>query len=252
MPAPRWDGWAGGIFATFSKYHTAFLSFINPLFSRLAKLFPKSSRLSLHTGLYEKKDLLELLSRQNKQLDNRISDEDLSIAAGAITFGDKPVRSVMTPRRQVKLVEAGESVGPLLMDELHKSGHSRFPVVKDSAKTANPEIVGTLHLRDIIGYEGGGKVKDIARKDVHYINEDSNLRQALEAFLKTRHHLLIVVNNFEEFSGLLALEDVVEQIIGQPINDEFDKYDDLRAVAAKDAEQEQQNHNEIPVAPAEE
>jgi magnesium and cobalt transporter len=155
----------------------------------------------------------------------------------------------MTPRRAIKFVAATESIGPLLMDELHKSGHSRFPVTKNVSKAASPDLVGTLYLKDVIGHEGGGKVKDLARKDVYYINEDSNLRQALSAFLKTHHHLLIVVNNFEEIAGVLSIEDVMEQIIGQPITDEFDNYEDLRAVAKEEARNEKEKHNEIPVAP---
>jgi len=196
---------------------------------------------------YEQNDLLEFLSKQNQQIDNRIRQSDLAIAQGALVFGDKLVRDIMTPRRKLKIVAADENIGPLLMDELHKSGHSRFPVSKDktSAKDSTPAIVGTLYLKDIVGYEGSGKVKDLTRKDVYYINEDSNLRQALSAFLKTHHHLLLVVNNFEEIVGVLSIEDVFEQIIGQPIVDEFDNYEDLRAVAAKEAKQERTQHEEI-------
>ena len=246
---PRWDGWAGALAAFSAKYVAKILSWLNPLLGRVAAWYPPANRIQLHTGLYEKDDLLSLLSRQDSQPDNRIDQNDLRIASGAISFGDKTVRSVMTPRRKIKFIEAGDTIGPMIMDELHKSGHSRFPVVKDSSKGTSPNIVGTLYLKDIIGYEGGGKVKDLARKDVYYINEDSNLRQALAAFLKTHHHLLVVVNSFEEVVGVLSIEDVLEQIIGKPINDEFDSYDNLRAVAAKEAKQESQNHNEIPVAP---
>jgi CBS domain containing-hemolysin-like protein len=243
------SGWAGGAAAFAAPYYAGLLSFINPVLGRIARLLPPGRRVHVHTGLYEKKDLLELLDKQNKQMDNRIAEADLRIAGGAISFGDKTVSSVMTPRRQMKFVGADETVGPMLMDELHKTGHSRFPVTKDSTKSASPQIVATLYLKDIIGYQGGGKVKDHARKDVYYISEDANLRQALDEFLKTHHHLLIVVNNFEEIAGGLSIEDVFEQIIGKPINDEFDSYDSLRAVAAKDAEAERKNHNETPVAP---
>jgi len=250
LPKPRIDGWVGAAASFYAKYLAAVLSFLNPVLSRLANWFPPAGRVQLHSGLYERKDLQELLNKQNKQLDNRIDENDLKIAFGAISFGDKTVRSVMTPRRKLRLVSAGETVGPMLMDELHKTGHSRFPVVKDStAKDANPQIVGTLYLKDIIGYQGGGKVKELARKDVYYINEDATLRQALAAFLKTHHHLLITVNSFEEIVGVLSMEDVFEQIIGQPINDEFDSYDSLRAVAANEAQDERKNHNETPVAP---
>lgn len=248
MPAPRWDGPVGAVAAFAAKVYASVLSFLNPVLSRLAGWFPPASRVHLHTGLYERGDLLELLNKQNKQLDNRIAGSDLKIAAGAMTFGDKTVASVMTPRRQIKFVGAGETVGPMLMDELHKTGYSRFPVTKDSAKAANPQVSGTLYLKDIIDMQAGGKVKDYARKDVYYVNEDSSLRQALDAFLKSNHHLLIVVNSFEEIVGVLSIEDVFEQIIGQPINDEFDEFDSLRAVAAKEAKQEKQEHKEKPVA----
>jgi CBS domain containing-hemolysin-like protein len=253
LPAPRWDGPVGAVAAFAAKYYASVLSFLNPVLGRIGSWLPPAGRIHFHSDLYEKKDLLELLNKQNKQLDNRIDENDLKIAFGAISFGDKLVRDVMTPRRELRFVTAGEAVGPMLMDELHKTGHSRFPVVKEStAKDANPQIVGTLYLKDIINMQAGGKVKDYSRKDVYYINEDSNLRQALAAFLKTHHHLLIVVNNFEEIAGVLSMEDVFEQIIGQPINDEFDSYDSLRAVAAKEAKEDKENHNEVPVAPTEE
>jgi CBS domain containing-hemolysin-like protein len=248
-PAPRWDGWFGAVSSITAKYMAGVLSFMNPVLGRIAGWYPPAGRVRLHTGLYEKPDMLDLLSRQNRLLDNRIDQTDLRIAAGALTFGDKTVSSVMTPRRKIKFVEAGDTIGPMVMDELHKSGHSRFPVVKGSPKATTPDIVGTLYLKDIIGHEGGGKIKDLARKDVYYINEDSNLRQALSAFLKTHHHMLIVVNSFEEVIGVLSIEDVLEQIIGEPINDEFDNYDSLRAVASKEAQPEHKNHNEVPVAP---
>ncbi|MGH7156789.1 MAG: CBS domain-containing protein, partial [Candidatus Saccharimonadales bacterium] len=239
------DGWAGSFLALVAPAHARFLSFVQPVLGTVAKWLPPGRRVHLHTGLYEKRDLLEFLTKQNKQVDNRIPEADLHIAFNAIQFGDKSVAQIMTPRRKVKLVGANESIGPLLMDELHKSGFSRFPVIKDSAKTAVPEVIGTLYLNNLIGYEGGGKVKDLASHDVYFINEDVNLRQALGAFLKTHHHLLIVVNSFEEMAGVLSLEDLLEQIIGKQIVDEFDSYQNLRAVAAQDAKKDQAEHTKI-------
>jgi CBS domain containing-hemolysin-like protein len=251
LPGSKTDGWVGTVASFYAKYLAAVLSFLNPVLSRISNWLPPAGRVNFHTGLYEKTDLLELLKKQNQQLDNRIPQTDLGIASGALNFGDKTVSSIMTPRRKLKLVGAGESIGPLLMDELHKSGHSRFPVVKDSAKAASPQVVGTLYLKDVIGHDGSGKVKDLARKDAYYINEDSNLRQALDAFLKTHHHLLVVVNSFEEIVGVLSIEDVLEQIVGQPIIDDFDSYENLRAVAAKEAQPEHSKHKDSEVPPAE-
>lgn len=225
------SGWAGRAAVFASPVYWRLLYYLNPLLGRLAAVFPSDT--AIHTKVYEKKDLLELLNRQNKQADNRIPGDDLRIAFNAMTFGDKKVSQIMTPRRLVKMVGINDNIGPLLMDELHKSGFSRFPVVKDSVKSVSPEIVGTLYLNNLIGHEGGGKVKDLARREVYFINEDSNLHQALGAFLKTHHHLLIVVNSFEEMVGVISLEDIMQQILGKKIMDEFDNYGDLRSVAAQ-------------------
>jgi CBS domain containing-hemolysin-like protein len=68
---------------------------------------------------------------------------------------------------------------------------------------------------------------------VLYIREDQTLQHALAAFLRTHHHLFIVVNEFRETVGLVTLEDVIEALLGRKIIDEFDAHDDLRAVALR-------------------
>jgi CBS domain containing-hemolysin-like protein len=70
---------------------------------------------------------------------------------------------------------------------------------------------------------------------VYYVNQEQNLKHALAAFLKTRHHLFVVVNGYRETAGILSLEDVIEALIGQKIIDEYDEHDDLRKVAARSA-----------------
>lgn len=197
-------------------------------------------RLNIHTGIYEKEDIIELLRRQQHQPDSRIDPSELEVIEGALGFGDKLVRSIMTPRRIAKLVSTDDTVGPLLMDELHKSGHSRFPVYEGK----KDKIVGMLLLRDLIGKPEGGQVRDFMHKSVFYVHEEDTLARALQAFLKSHRHLLVVVNSFEEIVGLLTLEDVLEQIVGNPIIDEFDEYDDLRAVASKQAAKEHRQHAE--------
>lgn len=124
------------------------------------------------------------------------------------------------------------------MDELHATGHSRFPVYQDKADN----IIGTLYARDLMKAKEGGQVHSVMKKDVHYVREDQPLGRVLEAFLKTKHHLFVVVNNFEEVVGIITIEDILEQILGKPILDEFDKYQDLRAVAALEAQQDQKKH----------
>lgn len=189
----------------------------------------------IHSGVYEREDLLDLLDRQKSQIDNRISGSELKAARGALTFGDKPVGSVMTPRKAVAWVGRDDLIGPKLMDDLHNTGFTRFPVIAGSSKPTNPEVVGTLYIADLLkNLEKPGRVANIMKHDAHFINESHSLLQALDGFLKSGQHLLIVVNNFEEVVGVLTLEDVLGQILGEKISDEFDRYHDKRAVAGAD------------------
>lgn len=228
---------------------TWLLEHLYPVLEKLSRWLMKYARISIHTGLYEKEDIVNLINRQKNQHDNRISEPELHTMQGALTYGDKLVRDVMTPQRVTKSIAVTESVGPHLLDELHKSGHSRFPVYQDKPDN----VIGMLYVRDLLNAKEGGQVKDYMKKDVFYIHEDQTLNQALQAFLKTKHHLFIVVNSFEEKVGIVTLEDIVEQILGKPVIDEFDKYDDLRAVAALHARTEHDKHPEpAPDLPKEE
>ena len=184
-----------------------------------------------HTGVYEKDDLLQFIKRQNQQADNRISDQELQLALGALSFGDKPVAKVMTPKSKAKFVTASDSIGPHLMDELHGSGLASFPVVKDGSKASDKEVIGTLYLSDVVDRPEGGRVRDVMKSDVYFVNEQQSLQEALAIFLKKHSHMLVVVNNFEELTGVLTIEHVVEQMLGQKPDDGFEGYDDPRVVA---------------------
>lgn len=220
------------------------LNYVHPVLERLGLLVQKFQHVTVHTGVYDRDDLIKLLNQQKKQADNRLTPEELEIAKHALSFGDQLVRDALIAKRVVKSVSVEDTVGPILMGELHDSGHSRFPVY-DGKKD---NIIGVLMLRDLVGKKSGGKVKDIMHPEVRYLHESQTLYQALVAMLKTRHHLFVVVNSFEEIVGILTLEDVIERVIGRPIVDEFDRYDDMRAVAEQAAAKvhKEQKHEKIP------
>ena len=217
---------------------------VNPVFSRTNAYVRKHRPVHVHTGLYERQDFVDLIDRQQVQADNRIEKSELEVAKHALTYGDKTVSMVMTPRRVVHMVSLNEAVGPVLLDELHKTGHSRFPVYDGKPE----KIVGTLYLRDILGEDAHGSVKDHMKKATYYVHEDQSLHDAFQAILKTHHQLFIVVNSFEEYVGIITMEDVLETMVGKLIVDEFDQYDDLRAVAARAAKKEHKTNKE-PVPP---
>jgi len=220
-----------------------------PLTDRLVAFVRKHHPLHIHTGLYQKEDMIELLDRQKNQPDSRISDGEIALLQHALSFGDRLVGETMVPRRSVRFVKADETIGPLLMDELHKSGYSRFPVLKTDDE--DESIVGTLFMKDLIGARSGGKVAHVLRPDVYYVHEDFSLYEALQAFLKTKHHLFIVVNSFEEIVGIITIEDILEQVIGRQIMDEFDQYENMREVAHRDAGKDHATRKKAKQEPAE-
>jgi len=218
---------------------------LHPLLSRLAGFVRAHRRIAIHTGLYEKSDLAELLQEQKDQPDNRIAPGEIELLTHALSFGDKLVSDVLIPKRVVDEVSVDEAIGPVLTDELHKSGHSRFPVYEGK----KDNIVGILYLRDLIMNKKTGTVRSVMKTHLSYVHEDFTLYQTLEAFIKTKHHLFLVVNEFEEFVGIITIEDVIEQMTGKVIMDEFDNYDDLRAVAAKAAKKEHDQHEDLEAEP---
>lgn len=207
---------------------------LHPVFDRLSRAVRKLFPIHFHSGLYEKSDLVDLLAKQKTQVDNRIALGEIDLLSHALTFGDKTVAEALVPKRVVKSVAVDEAVGPVLMGELHTSGHSRFPVYE----TKKDNVVGVLYLHDLVSTAHSGVVRDIMRRKLTYVHEDFTLYQTLQAFIKTKQHLFIVVNSFEEYVGIITIEDVLERVIGKLIVDEFDHYDDLRAVAAAAARKE--------------
>lgn len=211
---------------------------LHPVFDYVVRAARRLFPLRLHSGLYEKEDLVGLLEQQKHQSDNRIPVGEIDLLKHALTFGDKNVVDALIPKRVVKLVSADESIGPVLMGELHASGHSRFPVYE--AKKDN--IIGILYLHDLVATKQTGHVRDVMRSKLTYVHEDFTLYQTLQAFIKTKQHLFLVVNSFEEYVGIITIEDVLERVIGKLIVDEFDQYDDLRAVATAAAKKDHEKH----------
>ena len=162
-----------------------------------------------------------------------LSNDEKKLLLNGLHFPEKTVESIMTPRGVVESINKSELIGPLLLDELHKTGHSRFPVIDGDID----HVVGVLHIRELLalGNKASQTAAEAMEKKVYFINQDQSLKSALSAFLKTRHHLFVVVNGYRETAGIVTLEDVIEALLGQKIVDEFDLHDDLRAVAERSA-----------------
>ena len=179
-------------------------------------------------ALTSKEQLLHLIDQSHGVMTQR----QKTLLRHGLEFADKKVTDVMTPRSAIDSIAATELLGPLVLDDLHKTGHSRFPVVEVDID----HVVGMLYVRDLLVLDGGKRTMTAEKAmnpHVVYIKESQSLSQALTAFLSSHHHVLIVVNEYRETVGLISLQDVIEALIGHKIVDEFDTHDDLRAVAAR-------------------
>lgn len=158
------------------------------------------------------------------------ADERRTLSA-MLYFKDKLVRDYMTPRSVMEAIGANELLGPLVLDSLHKTGHTHFPVFDGDID----HLVGILHIYSLFTLENKKSlmVRDVMEPRVFYIREDQTLEHALTACIKHRRHLLVVINEFRETVGVITIEDAIEQLIGRKIVDQFAEHDDLRAVAAR-------------------
>ena len=153
-----------------------------------------------------------------------LGPDALAMIEGALSVGDMQVRDIMVPRAQMVVIQDDEPpeefVGAVV-----ESGHSRFPVIGDN----RDEVMGILFAKDLLTYfarNGGGRfdLADVMRPAV-FIPESKRLDVLLREFKASRNHMAMVVDEYGGVSGLVTIEDVLEQIVGE-IDDEHDTGDE--------------------------
>jgi magnesium and cobalt transporter len=148
-----------------------------------------------------------------------IEDAALSMIEGVLQVYDMQVRDVMVPRSQMIVVEADAALKDIL-PIIISSAHSRFPVIKEN----RDEIIGVLLAKDLLKYafsqEKEFDIQNVIRPII-FIPESKRLNVLLEEFQLNRNHMAIVLDEYGTVSGLLTIEDVLEEIVGE-IEDEYD------------------------------
>jgi len=163
-------------------------------------------------------ELIELLrSAEQRSL---LDFEALSIIEGAMTVSDMQAREIMIPRSQMTVVRL-DMMPDEFLPMVIKSGHSRFPVIGESPD----DVLGILLAKDLLSLALRDKnarfnMKELLRPCTA-IPESKRLNVLLEEFKATRNHLAVVYDEYGGVSGLVTIEDVLEQIVGE-IEDEYD------------------------------
>ena len=173
----------------------------------------------------EPTDRPELLEMLKDASDRRLFDKEaLNIIHGALAVSDMRVRDIMIPRSQVVTVELDSRVEEFLPTVI-ESTHSRFPVIGDDMD----DLKGILHAKDMLKLLrlddwSDFDIKDYIRPTI-VVPESKRLNNLLQEFRETRNHMALVIDEYGAVAGVVTIEDVLEQIVGD-IEDEHDVDDD--------------------------
>jgi magnesium and cobalt transporter len=168
----------------------------------------------------DREHLVELLRSAHGR--NLLDGEALSMIEGALQVSEMKVRDVMIPRAQMDVIDINETPDQFIPSVIG-TGHSRFPVIDRD----RDHVIGILLAKDLLRYYAGEEefnVRQMLRPAV-FVPESKRLNVLLHEFRKNRNHMAIVVDEYGGVAGLVTIEDVLEQIVGD-IEDEYD-FDEL-------------------------
>src|SRR5688500_9733555 len=193
--------------------------------SRPSLLERLSSLLMREPG--DREQLVELLRSAYSR--NLLDADALSIIEGALTVSEMQVRDIMIPRAQVDFIDINEPIEKFI-PQIISTAHSRFPVIDRN----RDDVIGILLAKDLLRYYAGDEdfnVREMLRPAV-FVPESKRLNVLLREFRASRNHMAIVVDEHGGVAGLVTIEDVLEQIVGE-IDDEHDDADEANLIAAQ-------------------
>ncbi|RTZ72274.1 MAG: magnesium/cobalt efflux protein [Gammaproteobacteria bacterium] len=162
-------------------------------------------------------ELIQILKQARRR--HLMDGEALSMMEGVLQVSELQVRDIMIPRARMVVVERDRPLDDIL-PVITESAHSRFPVIGDDRS----EVVGILLAKDLLQFCGSNarrfNMRDILRSAV-FVPESKRLNVLLKEFRRSRNHMAIVVDEYGAAAGLITIEDVLEQIVGE-IEDEYD------------------------------
>ncbi len=164
----------------------------------------------------DREQLIELLRSAYER--NLLDSDALGMIEGVLQVSEMQARDIMIPRAQMDVIDVNESPDQFIPMVI-QTAHSRFPVIGDN----KDDVIGILLAKDLLRYYAGEEefnVRDMLRPAV-FIPEAKPLNVLLKEFRKNRNHIAIVVDEYGGVAGLVTIEDVLEQIVGD-IEDEYD------------------------------
>lgn len=224
--------------ATFSRYALnlggkttwlvkIFIFILYPITWPISKALDKILGEEMNT-IYSKHELIKIVGEHSKASKSDVDSDEERIVKGALSFSTKTARDIMTPRTVVYSLDINKTLNKELFDQIVSEGYSRIPVYNGSIDN----IVGVLFIKKLINIEMGQKVKNLYKKTkLVVVKPEIKLDTLLNKFIKSKHHLAIIKNEYGGFEGVVSLEDIIEEIIKTEIVDEDDTVVDLQKMA---------------------
>ena len=201
-----------------------------PLYLIQKITYPISSLLILTTNFIDKRVMyrqaeasVEDISKALDLTEKQSKKEERKILRSILEFGDTDVKEIMTSRTDVFAIEENTSFREVL-NNIISSGFSRVPVYKQQFDN----ILGILYIKDLIPFLDEGNDFEWIKlcRSAYYVPEKKMINDLLKEFQIKKSHIAIVVDEYGGTSGIVTLEDILEEIVGE-INDEFDKDDNI-------------------------
>jgi magnesium and cobalt transporter len=174
----------------------------------------------LHREPHDRQELMEILRLTASR--DIIDNDALTMIEGVLQVSEIQVRDIMVPRSQMVVVEQ-DALPRNFLPIIIESQHSRFPVIGEN----RDEVIGVLLAKELLRFTFSGEknfnIRSILRPAI-FIPESKRLNVLLKEFRLNRNHMAIVVDEYGGISGLVTIEDVLEQIVGE-IEDEYDMED---------------------------
>ncbi len=189
-----------------------FQNWLRMCFRRLARI---------HDAESVEKEIEQLIDEGEQR--GLISPDEGEMIQGIFSFRDTIAREIMVPRTDTVCARVDTGI-PDIIDLIIQSGHSRIPIYVDSIDN----VVGTLHAKDLLRHWGCGvdvELEEIVRRP-YFIPETKKISEVLKDLRGNKSHMAIVIDEYGGTAGILTLEDIIEEIIGE-IVDEYDAEENL-------------------------
>ncbi|MBL7058210.1 DUF21 domain-containing protein [Patescibacteria group bacterium] len=180
--------------------------------------------------VWHKKELAEIIKYHEDSEKSEVNADEERIMLGALSFSDKSVCDIITPKPVVFALEVNTALTPNVLSEIKKHGFTRVPIYE---KTID-NIVGVLYTKDLIGSQDEKIIAEKYKKfNIFKVNEYMKLDVLMNQMIAKRNHLAFVYDEFASLIGIVTLEDVIEEVLGREIVDETDTIISMRDEARK-------------------